>query len=80
MVEFRTLPVVNDLTIRNSSIDSEFHLGPKGGKAHTRVEYSTIMKAPLRGGYKKGKRNQNRGWNKNWGETHERKGRTQFWE
>ena len=56
MAEFWTLPLVNELTGRSSSIDSEFHLGPKGGGAHTRVEYSTIMRAPLRE-YKKGKGN-----------------------
>lgn len=55
---------MNDLIGRNSITDTKIHLNPKGSRTHTRVEYSVIIKAPPKGGYKRGKENQMKGWNK----------------
>ena len=68
MSEFQTPLLMNDFIGQNSIIDTKIHLNPKGGSTHTRVEYSVIIRAPPKGGYKRGKVNQRRGWNKNWGE------------
>ena len=56
---------MNDLIGRNSITNTKIYLNPKGGSTHTCVEYSIIIKAPPKGGYKRGKENQMKGWNKN---------------
>ena len=58
---------MNDLIDQNSVTGSKFYLNPKGGRTITHVEYFVIIRDPPKGGYKSGKENQIRGWNKNWG-------------
>ena len=66
MSYFHAPPLINDLTGMKSTIDTKNHLSPEGGRAHTHVEYSAIIRAPLRVWYKRRKENQIRGWNENW--------------
>ena len=48
-----------DGTCRNSNIELETYLGPKGEVADAHVGYSIIVRVPLREGYKKGEEKSN---------------------
>lgn len=55
MSKFWAPPLVNELISKNNAMDIRSHFKPKDGRAYTCVEDSTIMRAPLRGEYKRGK-------------------------
>jgi len=59
--EFQAPPLINYLIGRNGIIDTRIYLSLKGGRTHVGVEYSAIIRAPLRGGYKRGEEKQRRG-------------------
>ena len=77
MSEFQAPPLISYLIGRNSIIETRIHLSLKSGRTHAGVEYSAIIRAPLKGGYKRGEEKQRRGRIKLEREIHERKERIQ---